>query len=74
MVDIEDAILATLDDVYAKTQHVNFSLAEAKAKISETVGWITWAEIASALSAANQQFRNPDQYVVHSVNKLARFV
>lgn len=71
---IEDAILATLDDVYAKTQHLDFSLAEAKARISETVGWITWSEIAEAVADANEEFQNPDEYVVDSVNRLTRFV
>lgn len=72
--DIETAVKQTLEEVYAKTQHLRFSLSEAVDRIRGTVGWITWQEISGAVTLANKGFSNADPFVVEAVNRTSRFV
>jgi len=64
---IRDAIMTALPDIF----YPGSDLTTWKARIDETVTWLTWAELAEQITVAQQKFTSADPSVDAAINRIA---
>ena len=69
---IENGILETLPVVYEKTEGIDASLQEVESRISDTVAYITWEDIAIAVTKAMERYENHDPSTSAAVKRIAK--
>lgn len=73
-IEIKDGILARLEEVYKKTDHLDFSLSEAESRIDNCVAWTTWQEIANSVHASMEKYQNHDPSTYLAIDRISNFV
>jgi len=73
-VGVKEGILARLEDVYHKTEYLDFPISYAKDAINECVAWITWDEIAQSVRTTMLEYENADSSTYSSVDRIASFI
>lgn len=71
---IKEAISARLEEVYSKTEGLNFSLETAARRIDECVAWTTWPRISTAVENALNRYHNPDRSTTNAVFRTAKYL
>jgi hypothetical protein len=73
-VEVKDGILARLEEVYKKTDYLDFSLSEAESRIDDCVAWTTWQQIANCVHESMKNYENQDSSTYVSIERIANFV